>query len=145
MDREKDIMNIEEVCTMLFLAVNTGMDLRKKEISLSLTGIYACAGAVFSIASKRELWDMMIPLVMGFLFLLMSFISRGALGSGDGWILIALGMMIPMEDYINMVCFSMIMAAGVSILLLTVFRKKRKTEIPFVPFLFLAYVGGVLL
>ena len=52
--------------------------------------------------------------------------------------------MMQTEDYINMICFSMIMAAGVSILLLTIFRKKGKTEIPFVPFIFLAYMGGVL-
>lgn len=144
-DRERDIMKIEEVCTMVFLAVNTGMDFRKKEISLYLTGIYACAGIIFSVLSQRELWDMLLPLAIGVLFLLFSFISKGALGSGDGWVLLALGLMMQTEDYINMICFSMIMAAGVSILLLTIFRKKGKTEIPFVPFIFLAYMGGVLL
>ena len=66
-------MKIEEVCTMVFLAVNTGMDFRKKEISLYLTGIYGCAGVVFSVLSQRELWDMLLPLAIGLLFLLFSF------------------------------------------------------------------------
>lgn len=88
---------------------------------------------------------MMIPLVIGTLFLLLSLISGGDLGMGDGWTLLALGMMIRTDEYISMIGLSMLLAAGVSVLLLAVFRKNRKTEIPFVPFLFLAYMGGVML
>lgn len=144
MDREV-YMKIEEICTIVFLAVNAWTDYRKKEISLVITGIYAAAGIVFSIVSKRGFGDMMIPLVIGALFLLLSLISGGDLGMGDGWTLLALGMMIRTDEYISMIGLSMLLAAGVSVLLLAVFRKNRKTEIPFIPFLFLAYMGGVML
>ena len=35
------------------------------------------------------------------------------------------------------------LSAVVSALLLTVFHRSRKTEIPFIPFLFLGYTGGI--
>ena len=63
---------------------------------------------------------------------------------GDGWVLTALGVMLDVETYLRMLCGGLLLSAITAVILLTVFRKNRKTEIPFVPFLFFAYLGGVL-
>ena len=79
---------------------------------------------------------------IGILILGGSVLTRGQVGMGDGWLLMALGCMMRMESYIQMACIGMLLAAACSGVLLLVFRKSRKTEIPLVPFLLLGYVGG---
>ena len=74
-----------------------------------------------------------------------SILTRGQVGMGDGWLLMALGCMMRMESYIQMACIGMLLAAACSGVLLLVFRKSRKTEIPLVPFLLLGYVGGMVI
>ena len=69
----------------------------------------------------------------------------GQVGMGDGWLLMALGCMMRMESYIQTACIGMLLAAACSGILLLVFRKNKKTEIPLVPFLLLGYVGGMVI
>ena len=86
---------------------------------------------------KREI---SIPVTLMF-----GILTRGQVGMGDGWLLMALGCMMRMESYIQMACIGMLLAAACSGVLLLVFRKSRKTEIPLVPFLLLGYVGGMVI
>lgn len=72
-------------------------------------------------------------------------LSRGTVGVGDGWILAALGTLLSTEIYVQMLCMGLFFAAGWSGVLLAVFGKSRKTEIPLVPFLLAGYIGAVLL
>lgn len=89
--------------------------------------------------------DYLIPLGIGILILGGSVLTRGQVGMGDGWMLLALGCMLRMECYIQMACIGMLLAAAYSGVLMLVFRKNRKTEIPLVPFLLLGYVGGMII
>lgn len=138
-------MGMREVCTAVFLAVNGWTDWKKREISLVLTGIYGVEGLILSIISERELWDFLIPLGFGSLFLLMGLLSDGALGMGDGWVLLSLGLMLNTADYIKMLWGGLFLTAVVSVTLLIIFKKNKKTELPFVPFLFWAYLGGIVI
>lgn len=72
-------------------------------------------------------------------------LSCGTVGVGDGWILAALGTLLSTEIYVQMLCMGLFFAAGWSGVLLAVFGKSRKTEIPLVPFLLAGYIGAVLL
>ena len=45
--------------------------------------------------------------------------------------------------YLRTLGSGLFLSAVVSALLLTVFHRSRKTEIPFIPFLFLGYTGGI--
>ena len=77
------------------------------------------------------------------IFLLASVITGGALGMGDGWVMLALGCMTGTTVYLRTLGSGLFLSAVVSALLLTVFHRSRKTEIPFIPFLFLGYTGGI--
>ena len=82
---------------------------------------------------------------IGILFLAAGLISRGAIGAGDCWILLALGALLDTETYIRMLCIGFFLAAFWSGILLVIRRKSRKTEIPLVPFLLAGYIGGILI
>ena len=117
----------EEIVTTLVLGGSAWTDWKKHEISLILTGIQ----------------DILIPAVIGAIFLLASVITGGALGMGDGWVMLALGCMTGTTVYLRTLGSGLFLSAVVSALLLTVFHRSRKTEIPFIPFLFLGYTGGI--
>ncbi|NSG19218.1 prepilin peptidase [Blautia obeum] len=136
---------MKELCTVVFLAMNSWLDIRRREISLLLTVVYAGCGIIYSILQGRKIQDVLIPAGIGILFLAAGLISRGAIGAGDCWILLALGALLDTETYIRMLCIGFFLAAFWSGILLVIRRKSRKTEIPLVPFLLAGYIGGILI
>ena len=136
---------MKELCTVVFLAMNSWLDIRRKELSLLLTVVYAGCGIIYSILQGRKIQDVLIPAGIGILFLAAGLISRGAIGAGDCWILLALGALLDTETYIRMLCIGFFLAAFWSGILLVIRRKSRKTEIPLVPFLLAGYIGGILI
>lgn len=136
---------VKELCTVVFLAMNSWLDIRRREISLLLTVVYAGCGIIYSILQGRKIQDVLIPAGIGILFLAAGLISRGAIGAGDCWILLALGALLDTETYIRMLCIGFFLAAFWSGILLVIRRKSRKTEIPLVPFLLAGYIGGSLI
>ena len=136
---------MEKYGTLIFLLFSSFLDIRKREISIPVTLLFGLAGVVYSVRSGRTMTDYLIPLGIGILILGGSVLTRGQVGMGDGWLLMALGCMMRMESYIQMACIGMLLAAACSGVLLLVFRKNKKTEIPLVPFLLLGYVGGMVI
>ena len=136
---------VKELCTVVFLAMNSCLDIRRRESSLLLTVVYAGCGIICSILQGRKIQDVLIPAGIGILFLAAGLISRGAIGAGDCWILLALGALLDTETYIRMLCIGFFLAAFWSGILLVIRRKSRKTEIPLVPFLLAGYIGGILI
>ena len=136
---------VKELCTVVFLAMNSWLYIRRREISLLLTVVYAGCGIICSILQGRKIQDVLIPAGIGILFLAAGLISRGAIGAGDCWILLALGALLDTETYIRMLCIGFFLAAFWSGILLVIRRKSRKTEIPLVPFLLAGYIGGILI
>ena len=132
----------EEIVTTLFLGCSAWTDWKKHEISLILTGIYASTGLIYSFMSGREIQDILIPAVIGAIFLLASVITGGALGMGDGWVMLALGCMTGTTVYLRTLAAGCSVCSGISAASDSV-SQKRKTEIPFIPFLFLGYTGGI--
>lgn len=133
---------MKETGTLLFLVVNSWKDFKYREISLILTGIYGIVGLGYSFWQNRSLYDFMIPVAIAALFLILSVMTSGEIGLGDGWILLALGLMLYTTEYIRMLSISLILTAVYGGFLLVAAGKSRKTEIPLVPFLLLGYVGG---
>ena len=136
---------MEKYGTLIFLLFSSFLDIRKREISIPVTSMFGLAGVAYSIKTGRTMTDYLIPLGIGILILGGSVLTRGQVGMGDGWMLLALGCMLRMECYIQMACIGMLLAAAYSGVLMLVFRKNRKTEIPLVPFLLLGYVGGMII
>ena len=136
---------VKELCTVVFLAMNSWLDIRRREISLLLTVVYAGCGIIYSILQGRKIQDVLILAGIGILFLAAGLISRGAIGAGDCWILLALGALLDTETYIRMLCIGFFLAAFWSGILLVIRRKSRKTEIPLMPFLLAGYIGGILI
>ena len=136
---------MREFCVLVFLGLNSWMDIKKREISLVLAAMLAAAGMIWTVYRGTVSIERLLPIMAGISFLGISVITRGAMGMGDGWILLALGTVLMPEEFFSMLFAAMLISAAWAGILLWLCRKKGNTEIPFVPFLMLGYLGKLFL
>jgi prepilin signal peptidase PulO-like enzyme (type II secretory pathway) len=99
-----------------------------------------------SMPSVAVLYDALFGALVfgGFIFFLF-LITRGkGMGLGDAHVGVALGTLFGLMDSVEVLALSFWIGAGVGIVLLVLKKGFRmKTEVPFVPFLFLASIVGI--
>ena len=141
-----EMNGVKEICVLGFLGINSWIDIRKKQVSLLLIIIFAVCGTVWTIYSRRNVPEVLMCVGTGFLFVLISILTEGAVGMGDGWLLMALGTgAVPGRIFFNIFLWELICSAVWSGIIMMGFCRKGSTEIPFVPFLLAGYLGGFLI
>ena len=83
--------------------------------------------------------------LLGLFFIILSKVTKGQIGIGDGYVLCALGVILGISKATILLSYAFLLTSIVSIVLLVFFRCNRKKTIPFVPFLFLGYLGCILI
>lgn len=136
---------MKELCVLVFLGVNSWLDLRRKEISLAAVLIFAMAGIVLRWNYHSINWEMFVSLGVGCFFLAISILTKGAVGLGDVWLLLALALVLDLQEFLMALFSALMLCALWGAVMLVIFRRNGRCEIPFVPFLLLGYVGGLLL
>ena len=106
---------MKELYTVFFLAANSWLDFRSREISLVLAGIYGISGIMYSIFTGRPIGDILIPAGIGMMFLAAGFLSRGTVGVGDGWILAAYRNLCSDALYGSVFCGRMVRCSSCSV------------------------------
>jgi leader peptidase (prepilin peptidase)/N-methyltransferase len=83
--------------------------------------------------------------LIGALILLIYHVTKGEIGEGDGWLLIVTGIFLGIGRNFELLMSGLLLAAICSLFLILFKKAGKKREIPFVPFLFLGYMGMVIL
>lgn len=125
----------------MFIMAEGIRDLLRRNVSVISVICVALFGLVL------QFWDgnFNLPEVMGGIavgggFLLLAKLTDEAIGYGDGLMMAATGIVLGFRGNILLVCVAFALCAAVSVILL-IFRKAgKKTVLPFVSFLFPAYV-----
>lgn len=133
------------ICTILFLAFNSWKDIRHRRVSLWTAAIFAMIGIGNMIWEDRLNAEILPVIGIGAGLFAFSIATGGGLGMGDCWIVAALGLLIEPGELFMTLCIGLCLAAVWAGILLIFFAKNRKTEIPFIPFIFLGYLGGLCL
>lgn len=131
----------------LLLGILAWIDIRTKKIPFILVGVLAAVMfgmRVFSLKIGIEAGAWLVRLFAGLLpggiSLLCSYITKGKIGVGDGLVLTALGFGLEFRSVMLLWSMALCMAAVLAMLLLVLKKAGKKTELPFVPCLFLGYV-----
>ena len=131
------------------LVIQSVWDCRYRQIPISVTVIGGFVGLIFSMLEKRAPTDVFMGLLPGIVCLFIGWITREAVGYGDGFLLCAMGMYLSVEGIVAIIMGASFFA-GILGMILIIFRKKKGTDqLPFVPFLLVAAViylistGGV--
>lgn len=133
---------MKEVIFSIWLGIQGYFDLKFKEIPLWLSLLGGGAGVVFSIIENREFSSLCIACVPGILCLFFSWLTKEVMGYGDGIVFLVMGTYMSVSQLLSIGMMAFILAGIVALILLVVFHKKGKEQIPFIPFLAVTYVLG---
>ncbi len=125
--------------TLLFLCAV--QDILRKKIYLWMIG----AGAIATLlclpyCTKLPMLDRIGGLIIGLCIILLSMITAGKIGTGDGALLCITGLGLGFWRNLELFGAALFLAAAVSIILLIFRLADRRRSIPFVPFLFAGYL-----
>lgn len=130
------ITYIRGLILILVLAGNAWKDVREQKISLPLT-LASFPPALFCAYLSRDDFPvgLLYSLFPGCISFMLTRLTGGQIGAGDGIILCLIGVMYPAEDVSVILMAALFLAAAYSGILLV--RRHRKEEsYAFVPFLF---------
>lgn len=137
------------ICRVVFagyLGVLTVMDIRNKRLNLLflLSGFLLMTAGFFC---KREIHPLLLATGagVGIVFLLASRVTGESFGYGDSILIMIMGGFLGFWDILSLLTAAFLLAAVFSVIMLVRKKFNRKTAFPFVPFLMIAYTGGMIL
>lgn len=137
------------ICRVIFagyLGVLTVMDIRNKRLNLLflLSGFLLMTAGFFC---KREIHPLLLATGagVGIVFLLASRVTGESFGYGDSILIMIMGGFLGFWDILSLLTAAFLLAAVFSVIMLVRKKFNRKTAFPFVPFLMIAYTGGMIL
>ena len=120
-------------------------DARKKTIPYVLLLALGIAVVAFAFLCDGVSARMRVGgALMGAVFLLISKMSREAIGYGDSFLILFLGIHMGSLAALGVLFVAALLAAVVSLFFLWKCRWKRQATLPFVPFLTISYLGAIL-
>ncbi len=135
-----------EVLMGIWLLLCSFQDIKEKKISIFLI---ASGGLLLSVAFLIIGGVPGISRLSGLLLGLLLFASgrmlKGQIGDGDSMIICITGICLGFIKNINLMLLGLSLTALMSLFLLIFKKAGPKDTIPFVPFLFLSYLGGIFL
>lgn len=130
----------------LLLVLSGLSDWKKRTIPVFLLVIMSLAVACFAVICGDVSWRLRLGgALMGIVFLLISKCTKEAIGYGDSWLIMVLGVQLGYLRAMYVLFAASLIAGIVSLFYLWKQRWKRNATLPFVPFLAVAYLGEMFL
>ncbi|MBP5608818.1 MAG: hypothetical protein J6X66_11225 [Lachnospiraceae bacterium] len=130
---------MKEIWTVFILFWGSVADIRKKSVS----AVYLIAAAVGSLIiilnSLGEPREILLGLIPGGIMLIAGRLSD-SVGPADGVMLLILGAMYGLREGGELMMYSMLLAAVVSIFLIALKHAGKKDTLPFIPFLLAGFL-----
>ena len=137
---------IENWVIFLLLVMCSISDFKKKTMPAVLLMILSITVLGFAIFGDSVGVRLRVGgAILGMLFLLISKCTREAIGYGDSWLMLALGVYLGAMQLLQLLFVASLAAGILSLFFLWKKRWKKTETIPFVPFLMVGYLGVVFL
>lgn len=136
---------LSEILMILWLFLCGWQDFKEKKISIAILAAGSSLSVIFLAAGGISVTSRLLGLVTGLLLLLLSKLLKGQIGFGDGIVICITGLCLGFRDNLGLLVLSLTIAAFISLVLLLFKKAGKKDTIPFIPFIFLSYLGGLFL
>lgn len=129
--------------TGMFLIPCTIFDIRNKGISkryliIAMIVVLATEG-ILIIKEERSITDLFIDIMPGIFLLLITGITKGKMGAGDGIVFLILGLMIGYFPALMVMTAALFLSGIYGGYLMLVKKASRTLTIPWMPFVLMAY------
>lgn len=126
----------------ILLGIAGMIDWKKREVPIWLLLIMSVVILFFGIFCEEvDIWYRLAGALLGAGFFVVSKFTKEAVGYGDSWLILILGIHMGILDVLQVLFAASLMAAIFAIFYLWRHRWKRSETLPFVPFLAIAYAG----
>ncbi len=132
---------MRKLLVLVLLAFNAWSDVRERQISLLISGIAGVGGLLLILIGNISVKEAAMGACIGAILLLLSILTRDAIGFGDGLLIVVTGCYLGGKDNLLLVGGGFFLAAIFGMSVLIIKKADRKKEFPFVPFLLLSYIG----
>lgn len=136
---------IEQIGGIIFLAICTYYDMKTRMIPVWLLISGGVGAIMVRIMLQENGWIYIAGILLGVTFLLVSKVTKEAIGYGDSALILILGVLIGLWQMLLVLVIALLSAAVFSMFVLVLKRMSRKKQFPFVPFLLWGFIGGCLL
>lgn len=117
-------------------------DVKRKRIPVFLLIVGFLTSLVgIGLQCDFNIWTSLWGTSLGIILLLLNLTTKGQIGIGDGIIVSITGMYLGFTKNVILLMYGLFGAAICSMILLLFFQFSKKRTIPFVPFLFLGFLG----
>ncbi|MBE5851532.1 MAG: hypothetical protein E7299_01035 [Lachnospiraceae bacterium] len=135
------MFKMREIAGLVFLFCNAIYDLKYRKIwGKSMLFFVPLIVVLAALDKQWTMTDWWLAFIPGILFLAISWIRQEIIGMGDGICILLLGFLWEWDVVIMVCTIALIMAGILGGVLFVLKRVTRKTQIPFIPFLFMAAV-----
>lgn len=133
---------IQMILGVMLLAESV-IDIKSKKVLLWMPFLTGSLGLLYQIYSRQvKLPEMGMVFAILFFMALISKITKEAIGMGDVWVIGSIFMVLGFPEGAECIFFAFVFAGLYSGILLSVKKRGRKKTFPFIPFLFLGFIGG---
>lgn len=133
---------MKTIVITIFLILSTLIDLRKKEVNISLCISVALVGLIYEIfISKTDILSIILGILPGIFLMLTSIVTNEEIGKGDAVILSTIGIFLGLKKTILVLIYALFTTIIIGGILLLIRKKNKKYKIPFVPFILFSYIA----
>lgn len=127
--------------SIIFLAINCATDIKSKKISLILSVVFGVFGVIMNITvGSQSGYSVCLGTLLGIFLILLSKITKEAIGMGDGLVVSVLGIFNGGTRSLSTLLYAFMVSSVISILLLSIKKVSRKEKLPFIPCLLAGYL-----
>ena len=139
------------IIAFLLLIICSYTDLKERSISLKLLAVFLMSTIALYVfcycySENIECLDRFLlyeicpenifyAVIPGGILLIISVVSKEAIGFGDGYLLVVLGVMVGCVRLSCIICISMLMVSVIGIIGIAVKKWNKNNALPYVPFL----------
>ena len=135
---------VGKAIVLIFLMMGTVFDLKRKSVPnkyLYIWSVLTIVLVIIEIFKGKNVIDIILGVIPGIIFLFLAFVTREQIGSGDGWIIMLMGIFLGVNNVSKIIFVGFGILTLVSMTLLISRKAGKKTTIPFIPFLLMGFIA----
>lgn len=126
------------IVALIIVCISVWRDMIHHQISLYLLVGGSIAAVVMRIMTEASFKEGIVGCIPGMIFLICGYVTRHAVGYGDGWMFMIIGMCLGIKESVMVLSVCLIMIAVYGLFIMIIRKKTRKTAVAVMPWLLCA-------